>query len=335
MLEEYDIKYALNRKYAPKPDKQKAWDQLSRELNISESNDDAQAKRHRRHVMISFITGVAATVAIFFVISLLTKPVATDDLFFAANNEPQGITLTSSDGTKKMIDDKSIDLLEKQMTGEKAKTESKTAMLTLATSRGKDYQATLSDGTRVWLNADSRIEFPEKFTGGERRVKLKGEAYFEVAKDKDHPFIVETDYFNTTVLGTTFNIKAYSPKDANIVLIDGSVKVIDTKKQEILLKPGQKLSFFNTLFTVSDVDTYPYTQWREGFFYFEDQTLYEIMQTLGRWYNVSIAFDAPEKMNIRLHFVAERSKGVEEAIRNLNAVESIHVEYNNHIISIR
>ena len=335
-MEEYDIKYALNRKYAPKPDKQEAWEQLSRELGI---DDDTQTKRHRRHIVMSFITGVAAAAAVFFVISLLNKPVATDEMFFAANDEPQGITLSDSDGSKQSVEGKSIDLQEdrgtvndKQLENTKSKHEK---MLTLATSRGKDYRLTLSDGTRVWMNADSRIEFPEQFSGRERRIKLKGEAYFEVAKDAQHPFIVETEYFQTNVLGTTFNIKAYSEKDANIVLIEGSVRVTDKTRQEMLLKPGQQMAVVNNRFIVRDVDTYPYTQWREGFFYFEDQTLFEIMQTLGRWYNVSIAFDAPEKMNLRLHFVAERSKNVEEAVRNLNAIGQIQVDYNDRTITIR
>ena len=186
------------------------------------------------------------------------------------------------------------------------------------------------------MNADSRLEFPKQFTGSQRRVKLKGEAYFQVAKNASKPFIVETDFFNTTVLGTTFNLKAYSAKDANIVLVEGSVRV-NAKGHEITLKPGQQaiLNSQSSILNIKEVDTYPYTQWREGFFYFENQTLFEIMQELGRWYNVNIAFDDPQKMDLRPHFVCKRSQSLGEAIKNMNELGVVEIEYTGDAVIIK
>jgi ferric-dicitrate binding protein FerR (iron transport regulator) len=177
------------------------------------------------------------------------------------------------------------------------------------------------------MNAESKLEFPETFNGNTREVALHGEAYFEVAKDAKHPFIVKTDYFNTKVLGTSFNIRAYSERDANVVLVEGSVKVgMSGKETEHTLKPGQQFSILNSQFSIKDVDTYPYTQWRDGFFYFDDTAMIEIMQELGRWYNVNIIFEEAKYMNTHLHFVAERRLSLSDIIRNINDLGIVNVE---------
>ena len=348
--ETWEMMSALNREHAPLPDMPAEWEKLSNRLGFDIESEkealvsDIDNKPHKVIYIkqnpakfLYFLSGVAATIAAFFLFNLFTQKEQStkDDYFFAANNERQEITITSDNDKPKVVNNQTLNFdnneSEPATPSRKGKSEK---ILTLTTPRGKDYMVTLSDGTKVWMNAESKLQFPEVFQGKTREVFLHGEAYFEVAKDATRPFIVKTNYFNTKVLGTTFNVKAYSGKDANIVLIEGSVAVMQkNKKKETILQPGQQFTITDKQSLVREVDTYPYTQWREGFFYFENQTLFEIMQELGRWYNVNIAFDDPDKMNIRVHFVYNRSHSLINAIKNMNAL-GIHVEYNNNVITI-
>ena len=104
---------------------------------------------------------------------------------------------------------------------------------TLTTPHGKDFKLTLADGTIVWLNAESRLEYPSRFVGSERRVKLTGEAYFQVTKDASHPFVVETEQLQARVLGTELNVRSYKAADSQVTLINGKVEVCaDPAKNE-------------------------------------------------------------------------------------------------------
>lgn len=376
--EVWELRSALNREHAPLPDMRSEWEKLSMRIamnveeNVSVSMQEASqqsiANAQTDHIgtitpdeqskhahtrgattkIMYFLSGIAATLAVFFIINLFGKDgeqTTDDDYFFTANNDQQEVMLTDGNGAHKTLKESSLALKDHAPanTTQPQKTK-KEKLLTLTTPRGKDYQVTLADGTKVWMNAESKLEFPETFTGNNREVILHGEAFFEVAKDAKHPFIVKTDYFTTRVLGTTFNVKAYSDMDANLVLIEGSVKVKATGTKtgtgtgkEVTLKPGEQvmLNAQHSTLSVKEVDTYPYTQWREGFFYFERETLFEIMQALGRWYNVNIAFDDPEKMNVRLHFVCNRSQSIADAVRYLDAMGVVDVKYEGGVISIK
>lgn len=139
-------------------------------------------------------------------------------------------------------------------------------------------------------------------------VHLKGEAYFEVAKDTAHPFIVKTDLLETQVLGTSFNIRVYSPDNAHVTLLEGSIKVSDTHHtKELLIKPGQNATLQKGgTFSIHEVQAKEYSTWAEGQFYFDDTELIEIMRELGRWYNVNIIFTSKEAMHYRMHFQSDR-----------------------------
>ena len=334
-----DIESALHMEYVKKPDVLAEWEKIKEYVN-GNGNDNELEEDHPSKVRIShlwsFLSGVAAAAVIFVLFTLFNIKSADNKTYvFSANQNTQEVLLSDGGEEMKVVSEKTLDYKSASSAPTTDKQEPKQKMLSLTTPRGKDYHLTLADGTEVWMNADSKLEFPEHFTGSQRKVKLQGEAYFQVAKDASHPFIVETEYFNTTVLGTTFNVKAYSSKDANIVLIEGSVEV-KVGNHTKLLNPNQQ-AIINPPGTIAlrKVDTYPYIQWREGFFYFENQTLFEIMQELGRWYNVNIAFDDPQKMDLRLHFVANRSQSLEEAIKNMNELEVVNVELIDDAIIIK
>ena len=331
-----DIESALHREYVQAPDVQAEWEKVNDNGNGNDQQEESEQTTKISHLW-SFLSGVAAAAVIFFLFTLFNNKTEENNTYvFSANQNSKEVLLSDGSDQMQVVSEKTLDYNSKASNIPQATKESVAPkMLSLTTPRGKDYHVKLSDGTEVWMNADSKLEFPEHFTGKQRKVKLQGEAYFQVAKNAAKPFVVETEYFNTTVLGTTFNVKAYSAKDANIVLIEGSVEV-SVGKNTKMLHPGQQ-ALINPSGTIAlrSVDTYPYTQWREGFFYFENQSLFEIMQELGRWYNINIAFDDPQKMNTRLHFVAKRTDSLSTAIKNMNDLGVVDVELNSDAVVIK
>jgi transmembrane sensor len=163
---------------------------------------------------------------------------------------------------------------------------------TLATPAGGKYQVTLSDGTRVWLNALSSIRFPTTFKGSIRSVDLTGEAYFEVAKDKRKPFHVNANGVDVQVLGTEFNVNAY-PDEPSIktTLVQGSVRLAKANAT-LLLKPGEEGQTSGTsgLVLDKDVDIDQALAWKNGKFSFEGADIRTIMRQIGRWYNVEVRY---------------------------------------------
>ena len=207
---------------------------------------------------------------------------------------------------------------------------------TLTTPCGQDYTVTLSDGTTVLLNAASQLVFPDVFVKEQRIVYLKGEAYFDVASDKEHPFIVKTDYFETVVLGTKFNVRSYSKIDAHVTLLEGKVTVTNDKTESLILEPGEQVTLSeNGKLEKQIVDTYPYLEWQKGYFYFDNVSLIEIMQELGRWYNVDVVFENDEMIDYKMHFVASRTESLMYAIRNLNALGIFYVTLDGNRIIIQ
>ncbi|MEO8946902.1 MAG: FecR domain-containing protein, partial [Mucilaginibacter sp.] len=167
----------------------------------------------------------------------------------------------------------------------------------LITPRGGQFQLQMADGTKVWLNSASQLQFPAVFTGKERRVKLSGEAYFEVAKNKEMPFIVEVASSEVKVLGTHFNIRAYPDDDINSLeatLLEGSIKFTHAEKS-LLLKPGEQASLGanGALVLNKDVDIDDIIAWKNGFFHFEKRRLDFIMRELARWYDIEVVYKDP------------------------------------------
>jgi len=164
---------------------------------------------------------------------------------------------------------------------------------TLSIPRGGEYQVVLPDGTKVWMNAASTLRYPTRFTGNERKVFLNGEAYFEVAKNAGMPFrvIVDTD-MTVQVLGTHFNIKAYSDEDeVKTTLVEGLVKV-SKKMNTVMLSPSKQAAWgkINQRLTVSEADVDKETAWKNGMIEFREDNLPYIMKQISRWYDVDVIF---------------------------------------------
>lgn len=156
---------------------------------------------------------------------------------------------------------------------------------------GAEYQLVLADGTKVWLNSESRLKFPVSFSGNSREVEVSGEAYFEIAQNKSKPFKVRFNEAAVEVLGTHFNVNAYSSENNQAVtLLQGSVKVVNTGK-EVLIKPGQQARLAgNGNINVKEVDTEEAVAWKNGYFMFVDEDIKSIMKKLSRWYGFTAEY---------------------------------------------
>jgi len=163
---------------------------------------------------------------------------------------------------------------------------------TLSTPRGGQYQLVLPDGSKVWLNASSSLHFPTAFTGKNREVELTGEAYFEVAKNKEKPFHVKVNNMQVEVLGTHFNINAYEDENAiRTSLLEGSVKITKGATSD-LLKPGQQgvTKKSDNSIEIKNADMNEVIAWKNGLFQFDGANITTIMSEIGRWYNVDIVY---------------------------------------------
>lgn len=165
----------------------------------------------------------------------------------------------------------------------------------IITSTGGFYSIVLSDGSKVWLNSESQLEYPVFFIGKERRVKLSGEAYFEIAPDAEHPFIVETSGIRTKVLGTSFNIKAYEDENLiNTTLFTGKVDVASLKDStcHTILRPGKQANWDPTSrqINVQDADLKRVLAWKEGMFAFYREDIKVVTRQIERWYGVKFIY---------------------------------------------
>ena len=209
--------------------------------------------------------------------------------------------------------------------------------LKISIPRTKTFRLVLSDGSEVMLNTGSKLSYPSRFTGRERRVVLDGEAYFRVKHDAHHPFIVETAGIETTVLGTEFNVKAYEGSSTHVTLVRGRVAAKSRKSGfHDILEPGQDICLADDgSFVKKAVDPDKYKYWDEGLFYFDDEPLNDIAQDLGRWYNMNVVFQNERFRNTRLHFMSYRDEGVDSAIKLLNSMGTFHVWRESNTIYIK
>lgn len=173
---------------------------------------------------------------------------------------------------------------------------------TLSIPRGGEFRYELADGTRVWLNAESELRFPETFGRGERRVYVKGEVFFDVAHDEAHPFVVSTGRGDVRVLGTRFNLTDYAGTPLAATLVEGRIRFHTPDGRDYDVRPSQQLTFDEAGGTVDvqTVDVSVYTAWVDHQFVFRNQSLEDIMTTLSRWYDFHPVFADDSLRGIRL-----------------------------------
>jgi len=205
---------------------------------------------------------------------------------------------------------------------------------TLSTVRGQQYQLVLPDGSKVWLNSASSITYPTSFSGMRNRaVKLTGEAYFEVAKDRSRPFIVKTGEQEVEVLGTHFNVNAYNDENATrTTLLEGSVKVTNKNGQGIL-KPGQQAAVNGGALVISKVNTSESVAWKNGDFRFDNEHFDSVLRQLSRWYNVDVTGSGMDK-DLRFSGTISRSKPISTVLRALELTGQVRFTLDGRTLTV-
>lgn len=313
---------------------------MSRQQNARidvEKEYEAFERRHlpkRRHRMAIWWGMAAAAAAVFigFIFMQKTPETATKQplMVYEADAQLEPITITKKSG-KKMTVKATEQQQEYTPTIEEMEIED---VLTVDVPKGGSYTVNLPDGSRVYLYADSRLVFPTRFAGDERAVQLEGEAYFVVAKDSDHPFIVNTPSMQTMVLGTEFNVRAYGEATDQVTLISGSV-MVNKNQYHAKLNPGEQAAIkSNGALSIAQVDTEQYTSWRDGYFYFDNVRLQDIMRAVGRNFNMSVEFRDTSLLDYKIHFVADRTSGIETVVSTLNRMKKIHVQQEGNKIVV-
>ncbi len=166
------------------------------------------------------------------------------------------------------------------------------SLYTLKVPRGKRSSIILEDGTKVWINSETILQFPEKFEDKERIIYVDGEIFLEVAHNKNAPFHVKTKQMDICVLGTSFNVSAYaSDNEEMVVLKEGSVKISGTKGLEKILKPNERLTANDENLIIETVDINDYISWKEGYLQFHDKNLSEVLTQLSRYYKIDFNYD--------------------------------------------
>ena len=204
--------------------------------------------------------------------------------------------------------------------------------------RGGEYSLTLADGTKVWMNADSKLRYPISFVEDKRVVYLEGEAYFEVAKDASKPFIVSTSSGEITVLGTQFNVKNY--KEENTIyttLVEGSVSFRGRTNKETILTPGYQLIYNQEQGTqeLKKVNVGNFISWKDNLFQFEELSLEDIMKTLARWYDVTVTYEKEELKQLQFSGNLDKYSNIESFFKLFEVGAKIEFKVVNRHVHVK
>ena len=217
---------------------------------------------------------------------------------------------------------------ERVIPAERMAKEHPEAYHTLSVPAGGEFQYVLADGTKVWLNSDSELRFPTSFTGDERRVYLKGEAFFDVVKDSGKQFVVALPEGDIKVYGTRFCITDYGNKPMSAVLTRGSIGFTTTGGEEVRLKPADRLTYEATegVLKVEQVDSTLYMSWINKMFVFKGQPLGEIMETLSRWYDLDCVFASEDLKQVRLSGRLNRYQNIQVLLKTYEGIAGLRFE---------
>ena len=202
---------------------------------------------------------------------------------------------------------------------------------------GGTYTVELCDGTKVYLNSGTKLEFPSRFDGNVRSVSLKGEAYFEVARNERKPFVVEVDEMKVKVLGTTFNVKSYVDEPGiYTTLVQGSVAILRDGQPEKKIKPGEQAYYNKSVGTlsVSPVDVDEFTAWKDGLFCFKDIALEEILRIVSRWYDLEIFYMNQEAKSVVYSGKMPMYSSVEDVLRKFEISGDVRFELKGRTLTV-
>jgi len=205
------------------------------------------------------------------------------------------------------------------------------ALNTIETPRGGQYQVRLPDGSKVWLNAASKLIYPVSFNGrGQRVVELSGEAYFEIFKNKLQPFVVKSKNQEVTVLGTHFNVNSYADEpDTKTTLLEGSVRI-----NGLVLKPNEQAILAGGKLSVKEVVAASFTDWKDGQFYFRNEALPSVMRKLARWYNVDIQFQGEIDQTTTFSGMVSKYDQISKVLTLMEKSEGLHFKIEGRNVTV-
>lgn len=206
----------------------------------------------------------------------------------------------------------------------------------LVVERGGEYRVVLSDGTEVWLNSETELEYPVRFEGRRREVRLKGEAYFKVRADSLHPFVVNAGGVDVMAVGTEFDVRARDEGKVEAVLVKGRVGV-ETGKSAVMLQPGELAVCDEgvTGISVSRVNVRKYVGWKDGDFVFSDDRLEDVMDELARWYDCRVFYEREGVKEVRLSADIKRYRRVDELLHFLELSTGVRFEIKDKVIFVK
>lgn len=282
---------------------QKAEDELSEKKIENEIGGESSSRKISKARILAWITASVAVAASLFLFIFrssqeISQPTEFSMELFSEVTSPKQVEQTLSDG-----------------------------YCVVSTPAATTTLVTLSDGTRVMLNANSTLEYPASFDDAEvREVRLKGEAHFEVTKNPHRPFVVKAGEMQTQVLGTIFDVKAYRKDAPKITLMQGKVKVSNADT-EVEMRPGQTATLQADKIVVSKASPSA-SDWLEGDFDMDQVTLAEAMSDIGAWYNKTVVFQSQANMGKLIHFRFSRRASLQEIITALNemGVAKVRIE---------
>ncbi len=200
---------------------------------------------------------------------------------------------------------------------------------------GKSREIRLSDGTRLIANSGSRVLYPEQFQGKQRRIYAYGEVFLEVAKDRERPFVVESEGFDVRVLGTVFNIRNSSDSTASVVLVEGSVEIDMENDRSIRLKPNDIAELLNgDVTSLRQVDTDEHTSWTKGLLYLKGMTLSELTDKLGDYYGIEIICHS-SLADVRVYGKLDLHNGIDKVIESLTGIVPMKITRSENSILLK
>jgi len=330
------------------------WSLKSNQIDTNKEWKKFENRLNSRVRYISwFVAAASIAIILGFSIPFLWNQYQENQELISANQSilpgKKGAQLILSTGKQVAVEDQSKRIKEKDgsfihldaKTGlEYSKSETSSDKLiynTLKTARGNEFSMQLADGTRVWLNADSELRYPVQFTGKNRKVYLKGEAYFDVSHDEKKAFIVNSYNQEVKVYGTEFCINAYKQREIKTVLVNGSVGVrANPTSKEAKLKPGE-LGLADVqagTIEIQKVNVRPYIAWKDGDFVFENESLENIMLRLERWYNVKVFYMNEECKDFRFSGDMKRYSDVSNLLYFIQETSNAKFEINKNTIVV-
>ncbi|WP_316794480.1 FecR family protein [Pedobacter frigoris] len=335
----YNTQSALTKDMLPEPSYVSSRDEIREAISLKIEENKRQGEKPIRIIRIKSLL-VAASLFLLTVVGVyyFVYSTSADKEQYALKNKPDikpgrnKAYLTLSNGKRIELSDSTIGTLAMQsgvqitktadgqliykVTGEDAADSDKPNLL--EAPKGGQYQIVLIDGTKVWLNSSSVLKYPARFSGSERKVELIGEAYFEVAKNKKQPFRIISGDQEIEVLGTHFNVNAYTDEEnIKTTLIEGSVKVYQTANKEIakILKPGQQSVLQLGTFDINNVDTEEAVAWKNGYFIFENDDINLIMRKLARWYDIEVVNKGANNNKTKIMGAIARNTNLSEVLQ--------------------